>query len=517
MTQILGPCGRSLTNRQNLTIEEISFIRGYLQGIGVSILVERYLNERSDRRLAQRLLRKWRGLLQSLSSQPEAAAAVRVLNRSVRRRTQNGRGKPTFEEFWQQIGGDFYSENELIAMYTEAFPGEESKGDPAQEDLIQEKLNALDLLIPIINKDVSKSDKLVIWLYPTHAVSLMRAGIETIEDLVKIVSTNKTWYRQFASIGPLAALRIKKWLMQNSFLADSADISFHELLMQHFDYYFGFCYQLSVTNSTDDNYHCYDQAVLKKTQIWLEGCGLTDRSKRLYVLALLKWVYWASVVKRIPVFETSVTQLEFDEFYKSLIDGTVNAKALCVSSATGIAKRCAAIWNFMYRNGYVDNKLKVRLDLQSCLPRSKKILKLSFDELLLLIGCLRKLNDQQLRSRFVVIIVCTVYLKLRPSEIARLKNSEFLSRLMGISDHSIKGQTSDVFVFSHCGLVVDTSAVFHCFRKLKGIFEAYLQVSQITEKSVLLSASLGELRVSIFKEYDEESYQQLFGLFLTLL
>ena len=204
-----------------------AFYRGYLDGLDVGDLAERYLtaqlpSSRSDARLDLRLAKsavRWiREQLLVLARRRLAPADVRLLALApALLLVEYEHQAPSLDEFRQEHDADgMYGEAELIALYEHAHGDRTAAAErraARNRRLRQRQQQALNQLEAVTAADPQPADRIDGWLDPALAVRLQAVGVDHLADLVALIDRHGyRWYRKVPRIGIKAALQIGRWL-----------------------------------------------------------------------------------------------------------------------------------------------------------------------------------------------------------------------------------------------------------------------------------------------------------------
>lgn len=198
-----------------------AFLRGYLDGLDLRALAERYLDiedaARGDLRVAKSTL-KWiqeqLAVVAKRMGKPSIGRAVRIAPETLRAAPASA--VPSLEEFREERDPhDMYSEAELLELFAEAYPAgsDHDRQSRRKERLRRRQVDALKVLEPLFDVDPQKGDRIAAWLHPSLAGRLADAGIVTIEQLVTTINKRGfRWWKDVPQFGEKAAAQVVRWL-----------------------------------------------------------------------------------------------------------------------------------------------------------------------------------------------------------------------------------------------------------------------------------------------------------------
>lgn len=219
-TPPIQPPTTAVVNRK-IGRRHLAFFRGYLLGLDLKALSEQYLETGLDLRLAKRTL-KWIAFELSMAARRHGKAGdSRLLNIAPDRlhlpssTPHTSPARPTLEEFREQRDpdGDFYTEQELIALYLDEHSSPLDRKLQRNARLREKQLKALDAIYDKIACDPVIDDPLSAWLDPALALRLAKADLISVRDL--IVCINDRGYRWWTSVprlGEKGAWRLVDWI-----------------------------------------------------------------------------------------------------------------------------------------------------------------------------------------------------------------------------------------------------------------------------------------------------------------
>ena len=198
-------------------LHHIAFYRGWLQGIPLRDLADRYLETGLDLRLAKATLTWLQDTLSQAALRQGKRGEARLLRLHL---TENHKGAtpykaiPSLEDFRAEHDPDgFYQEDELIQLYLETFPQAVDKKARQRQRLIERQLRALDVIEQLLATEPVPSDLISAWFDRPVAARLILADIPTIGALMdRIRERGYRWWVTVPKLGEKGAARIVAWL-----------------------------------------------------------------------------------------------------------------------------------------------------------------------------------------------------------------------------------------------------------------------------------------------------------------
>ncbi|MBU9212334.1 tyrosine-type recombinase/integrase [Burkholderia multivorans] len=204
------PCDDRKIGRHHL-----AFYRGWLHGLDLKDLADRYLETGLDLRLAKATL-AW---LRDTLSQAALRQGKRGEARLLRLHLASGQvvkipALPSLDDFRSEHDPDgFYQEEELIRLYLETFPQAADRKIRQRRRLIERQLKALDVIEHLLATEPVPSDPVSAWFDKPVADRLVLAGIPTIGALLnRIRERGYRWWITVPKLGEKGAARIVAWL-----------------------------------------------------------------------------------------------------------------------------------------------------------------------------------------------------------------------------------------------------------------------------------------------------------------
>lgn len=219
------------TVMSRLSRAHFAFFRGYLDGLDVGELAERYLtaqmpnpsrDTRPDLRLAKSAVKWIRSQLLVLARRRLTAADVRLLALApALLLVEYGAPAPPLEQFREENDADgMCSEAELISIYHQMHGDLSAQAERRairNRRLRQRQQQALNQLEAETTCNPRPTDRLDGWLDPTLAMRLHAIGVDHLADLVALIDRyGYRWYHKVPRIGIKAALQIGQWLQDDT-------------------------------------------------------------------------------------------------------------------------------------------------------------------------------------------------------------------------------------------------------------------------------------------------------------
>ncbi|TXF11178.1 tyrosine-type recombinase/integrase [Pelomicrobium methylotrophicum] len=190
----------------------LAFYRGWLQGIDLRDLADRYLETGLDLRLAKATLAWLRDTLSQAALRQGKRGEARLLRLHLA--TGQAPAIPSLEEFREENDPDgFYREEELIRLYLERYPQAADRKIRQRQRLIERQLKALDVLERLLATEPVPADPVSAWFDKPVADRLVLADIPTIGTLLdRIRDRGYRWWITVPKLGEKGAARIVAWL-----------------------------------------------------------------------------------------------------------------------------------------------------------------------------------------------------------------------------------------------------------------------------------------------------------------
>ncbi|NEX63995.1 phage integrase family protein [Noviherbaspirillum galbum] len=198
-----------------------AFMRGYLEGLPLETLAERYLDAATDGQSGSRIAKaslKWiREQLNVAARRVGAHSAARVIFIDRDRfRLPPRKEALTLEEFREiRDPHELFSEAELIDLFHEEHGGhvQVDRRIARNDRLRRKQMEILQLLERALVSPPAMNDAVEGWLDPALSRRLQTAGIHSIKDLVDLINIRGArWWTKVPRFGAKAAAQVVTWL-----------------------------------------------------------------------------------------------------------------------------------------------------------------------------------------------------------------------------------------------------------------------------------------------------------------
>lgn len=194
----------------------IAFYRGWLLGLDVKQLADRYLETGLDLRLAKSTLVWIRDSVRQAALRHGKHGEARLLRLHLAQAAggQPANPYPSLEEFQSEYDPDgYWREEDLIRQYVEAFPQAANKKARHRQRLINRQIAALAWIECLLTTVPVPTDPVFAWFDKPVANRLLIAGITTIGVLLeRIRARGYRWWMSIPRLGEKGAARIVSWL-----------------------------------------------------------------------------------------------------------------------------------------------------------------------------------------------------------------------------------------------------------------------------------------------------------------
>ena len=231
MTAIAPPKKRVRTRksivRPNLYRMHLNFLRGYLDGLPLEKLGEMYIDPSEGLQSLPQLkarLSEVRRTLTAIASRHGRDFRDAFLLTVDPERLRGGaikaaRKLPTLDEFREQEDPyEYYSERELLQIYAEKYPPTDEKADKKARrnaDRRRRQIAVLSRLEGLLDAPPKGTDNVAGWLDVKSARALHKAGIQTLNDIIRRINERGFhWYADIPRLGAAAAKDIVDWMME---------------------------------------------------------------------------------------------------------------------------------------------------------------------------------------------------------------------------------------------------------------------------------------------------------------
>ena len=229
---------RAAPERRRIGLHHIAFFRTYLEGLDLADAADRYLDFGRDTPRARRTQRWLLDELVAAARKHKDFATARLLKirpaaiapleaAPVTPGAQPKRQAPSLDDFAAERDPDgFYTEAELLELFTAEFPAGGESEDPAEAAVRRRqernaRLRAKQLValaeLERLLVEVPKPEHHVLgWFDVSIALKLADVGLNTLRGLVQAVNAaGYRWYRNVPRLGEKGAGRITAWLEAN--------------------------------------------------------------------------------------------------------------------------------------------------------------------------------------------------------------------------------------------------------------------------------------------------------------
>jgi site-specific recombinase XerD len=205
---------------RHIGAHHFAFLRGWIHGLPLHEIGDRYLESGLDLRVIKSELRWLRAALVAMAARSPRPELAALLRRSPRRCSdvcaRESAALLTLEEFALRFPDGFYSQAELEALFSEAFTDHPSPAERRRTRLVSQQLNALLYLEPLAVVPPRLDDRVATWFASNLTDRLTRAGLCTlahIRDSYRI--RGKRWWTQVPRLGAMGAVGIERWWQQH--------------------------------------------------------------------------------------------------------------------------------------------------------------------------------------------------------------------------------------------------------------------------------------------------------------
>jgi integrase len=216
----MSAAGSSLL-RDRLTRAHLALARGWVQGLELRVLAERYLagidgEDSTDLRVARQRLQHTLDELAATARRAGLKGASTLARQAALIRQPQG--VPSLEEFSKRFDADFHSQQELLELYQAEYgqaPGAEAARRAARRRarLVQRQLELITELEGTVGEDLTLSSPLAAWFAPAIADRLHRADLFTVAQLVdRIRSVSRRWWSGIPGIGEGKGQRMRRFI-----------------------------------------------------------------------------------------------------------------------------------------------------------------------------------------------------------------------------------------------------------------------------------------------------------------
>ena len=214
-----------------ITKQQLAFLRGYLDGLDLAKLAQRYLatdGSAPDLRVIKSHLKSIREtvLIAAQRGGREFRDARLLLIDPEKLRSTAKAKTMSLEEFREERDPyEVYGEAELLEMYNDEFGAAAvpDRRSERNERLRRRQVRSIALLEQLLATDPSADDGVGGWLEPNIANRLTSAGIQTLGELVaRINARGARWWKTVPGIGQKAAASLVQWV-SSPYIASNID------------------------------------------------------------------------------------------------------------------------------------------------------------------------------------------------------------------------------------------------------------------------------------------------------
>lgn len=214
-----------------ISAQQLAFVRAWAEGIDPAAAWLRFMagGQAADARRARadlRQLREQLGALARSHGRPDIAALLRRDPEAIAAPRQ---AVPTLDEFRARQPPDFYSEDELVALYEAEHGRVDARSAARRRQRLRERLVlALQWLGRQVLREPVPDDAVAGWLDERVAARLASVGIRRLQDLqLWIAAHGLHWHRPVPRLGAIGAQRIVDWLTRHAHTLGALPASAH--------------------------------------------------------------------------------------------------------------------------------------------------------------------------------------------------------------------------------------------------------------------------------------------------
>lgn len=193
----------------------LAFYRGWLQGLALNTLADRYLETGLDLRLARSTLTWIQDTIRQAALRHGRHGEARLLRLPLSRSQPDVPVElPALEDFQaDRDPSGFYNEDELIRLFLEAYPQAADRKSRQRQKLIGRQIAALVWVEQLLATDPVPGDLVSAWFDGAVADRLILADIPTIDALMgRIHRKGYRWWMTVPKLGEKGAARVVQWL-----------------------------------------------------------------------------------------------------------------------------------------------------------------------------------------------------------------------------------------------------------------------------------------------------------------
>jgi site-specific recombinase XerD len=207
--------------RDRLTRAHLALARGWVQGLDLRVLAQRYLagidgEDATDLRVARHRLQRTLDELAAAARRAGLKGASTLARQAALIRQPAG--VPSLDEFAQRFDADFHSQQELLDLYQAEYgqaPGAEAARRAARRRarLVDRQLQLITELEGVVGEDLTPASALAAWFAPGIVDRLHRADLFTVAQLVdRIRSVPRRWWSGVPGIGENKGQRLRRFI-----------------------------------------------------------------------------------------------------------------------------------------------------------------------------------------------------------------------------------------------------------------------------------------------------------------
>lgn len=197
--------------------QHIAFYRGWLQGLDLGDLGDRYLDTGIDLRRAKSTLNWIKAEIRQAAIRNGKFGMARLLRLSIQAaisapKVEPDVAAPSLEAFREDVDPDgFYTEKELIEAYTTQYKAPQAVN--RKQLMIERQLRALAWVEALLVSDPQPEDLVSAWLDKTVSDRLALANIPTLKALMThIADHGYRWWMTVPRLGEKGAMSLTRWL-----------------------------------------------------------------------------------------------------------------------------------------------------------------------------------------------------------------------------------------------------------------------------------------------------------------
>lgn len=195
------------TYPQRLGAHHFAHLRAVAEGLSIQDAAQRYLGvEHGNAAMAAH-----RAVVDQLraSARRRGDSRWRLIGLFIHSPSED-KGRPTLEDWSAEQGLEDWGQAELVTFYEEAFPPDRHAS--RNRRLRRRQLDLLRELEGIAAEAARPHDPIDSWFEPASAERLRRAGLQSLEDLQRLIQRGGRWWRSIPGVGPTKAARMDSLL-----------------------------------------------------------------------------------------------------------------------------------------------------------------------------------------------------------------------------------------------------------------------------------------------------------------